>query len=161
MTTQNKSKQPLSIHFEPSRDPNRHWVKLSDGFNSRTIGEYFSAEKLLYTKRKFKHLHRLSNSLGVNSQLVNDYQIDMIKILYESELMYVHVGYLFHYGKIHQYGSAGYEKQIFLELSEFASTPEAAFEKWNSLKASLEAERKAQAAKEAQITMFPAEVNND
>ena len=64
------------ITLSPTKNPKVFNVHLSLGFETRYIGKIdFTGEGTFITKRKTKHVHNLTNSLGLNYELLYNQEI--------------------------------------------------------------------------------------
>ena len=118
-----------SVRLIPTRFPKVYKVELNLDLHRRFIGTLdFAGEGTFSARRALKHLHRKTNSLGLNLELLQRYPFRWIVIEYEGEELITTKIFLLHRGKIFTFGKAGFEKQIFLPLGEWGEERAKVFE---------------------------------
>jgi hypothetical protein len=113
-----KSKKFLELI--PTKHSHIFDVKLNLEFQSRYIGKLdTSGQGKFLANRKAKHLHRITNSLGLNAELINssEFNFRTIVINYEGKKLITTRLYFLTHSKIFSF--KGFEKQYFLPLDEF------------------------------------------
>jgi hypothetical protein len=118
------------IFLNPTKLKSVWTVKLSLPFEQRYIGTLDQAgEKTFICKRKQKHLHRKTNSLGVNLELLQRFDFRWICIEYCSRKFITTKLYLLHHGKTFTFNKSGYETQVFMPLDAWGQEKAVEFEK--------------------------------
>jgi hypothetical protein len=156
MTSKKHTPQP-SIDFRQNRHGNFD-VVLSNGYDRpRFIGKYEPDTKLFSTRRKpQEHTFNNANAIGFNYSLLAEREIDICKVEYGSETLFTHSQFVLATGTVKRF--KGFELQVFLPINEFSDTPGAALQKWDTYKATIEADKRREQAEKAQLSMFETEV---
>ena len=116
------------LELIPTKNPNLFDVALRLGFQTRYIGRLDkSREGRFVTKRKEKHLHRKTNSLGLNLELLNQPFFKWIEISYSDKKLVTTRDYFLHHGKVLNFQKAG-DLQSFLPLNLFGVERAISFE---------------------------------
>ena len=121
-----------SLRLIPTVHSHVYQVQLNLPLQSRYIGKIDEAgEGTFYTKRSEKHLHRKTNSLGLNLELVQrqDLPFKWIIIDFDGRRLVTSREFLLYHGSIYNFRKAGFEKQIFLRLDYWGEERARAFEK--------------------------------
>lgn len=108
------------IFLSPTKNPQIFKVQLNLTFQTRHIGKIdFSGDGTFRTQRKKKHLHNLTQSLGLNYELLYNKEISYkwIKISYQDDELITSREYFKTYSNCFQF--KGFEKQKFLSLDLF------------------------------------------
>lgn len=118
-----------NIELIPTKYPNIFDVALRLGFQTRYIGRLDkSGEGRFLTKRKEKHIHRKTNSLGVNLELLKLQNFKWLQISLGEKKLLTTREFFLHYGKVLNFQKAGFELQSFLPLNLFGAERAIAFE---------------------------------
>lgn len=118
------------ISLSPTKHPSVWTVELRLPFETRYVGKLDKAgEGTFLSKRTEKHLHRKTNSLGVNLELLQRFDFRWICIEYCGRKLFTTKLYLLHYGKVFTFDKSGYESQVFLELNAWGHDKALEFEK--------------------------------
>ena len=99
---------------------------------TRFIGRLDEAgEGTFYTKRSQQQLHRKTNSLGLNLELVQrqDFHFEWIIIEFDGRKLITSREFLFYHGSVFNFHKAGFEKQIFLQLDYWGEDKAKDFER--------------------------------
>ena len=121
-----------NLVLNPTKYPHVFDVALRLGFQTRHIGKLDTAgEGVFYTSRKEKHLHRKTNSLGLNLELVQrqDFPYKWIIIEFDGRRLVTSREFLLYHGAVFNFCKAGFEKQIFLRLDYWGEEKARAFER--------------------------------
>ena len=104
------------------------WViALQTGFTNKHIGKLHTPSGVFECKRiRAKHLHRKTNSIAFNYNLMQSDKIKIIKLSLDDEPFYIARKYLLRVGEVYRYKKQGFELQIFVNLNYFSRTPAAA-----------------------------------
>ncbi len=116
----------------PTKHSNVFDVVLQLELQQRHIGRLDTAgEGTFYTKRNEKHLHRKTNSLGLNLELLQrqDLRFSWILIEYCGKRLVTSRQFLLYHGKVFTFSNSGFEKQIFLRLDLWGEERARAFER--------------------------------
>jgi hypothetical protein len=114
----------------PSRHPNVYKVVLVLLSGRRVIGRLDrAAGGIFYAKRTKDHLHRLSNSLGVNYELLTRFAFRWIFIDFDGLRLITTKNYLLRHGKVLNFSKSGFEIQIFLPIEQFGREKALEFER--------------------------------
>ena len=117
------------IELIPTKNPNIYDVVLRLGFNVRYIGRLDkSGEGKFIAKRKEKHIHRKTSSLGVNLELLKLPLYKWIEISFADKKLITTRDFFLHHGRVLNFQKAGYELQSFLPLNLFSVERARAFE---------------------------------
>lgn len=93
------------------------YLKLINENRTRKLGVYDPIEKTLQLKRNSqKHYHYKSKSYGVNSELLNNLEIDKVKFNIDKKLYMIPISE-FKYAKYLNFNQQGFELQKFLPTS--------------------------------------------
>ena len=124
-----QSQDTNSIRLIPTKHSHVFNVALSLGFQTRYIGRLDQAgEGTFIANRTEKHLHRKSNSLGVNLELLERFTFRWIVIMYCGERLVTTKKYILEHGRIFSFDKSGYEKQCFLNLNDWSEENAIAYE---------------------------------
>ncbi len=107
-------------------------VQLNLPLQTRYIGKLNEAgEGTFFTKRGAQHLHRKTNSLGINLELVQrqDYHFKWILVEFNGKRVITSREFLLYHGSVFDFSKAGFEKQIFLQLDLWGEERAKAFER--------------------------------
>jgi hypothetical protein len=105
-------------------------VVLKLAHQTRYIGRLDQAgEGTFTTKRSEKHLHRKTNSLGVNLELLQRFNFKWIVIDYCGKKLETTRNFLLYHGSVFDFKKAGFEKQCFLKLNLFGRDKAEAFDR--------------------------------
>ena len=107
-------------------------VQLNLDAETRYIGRLDEAgDGTFYTRRSQQHLHRKTNSLGINLELVQrqDFHFKWIIIEFDGQKLITSREFLLYHGSIFDFRRAGFEKQIFLRLEYWGEDKARAFER--------------------------------
>ncbi|MBA4312187.1 MAG: hypothetical protein C0417_06115 [Chlorobiaceae bacterium] len=117
-----------NIQLIPTKYPNIFNVALRLGFQTRYIGRLDkSGEGKFIAKRKEKHIHRKTKSLGINLELLKQ-PFKFIEIELDGQKLQTTREFFLHYGKVLNFQKAGFELQSFLPLNLFGAERAIAFE---------------------------------
>lgn len=136
----NYNNRTKSIELVETDYPFLYEVKLNLPFESRCIGLLdIRDDGTFTTERKFQHLLRIKNALGINQELLTrlDISYKWIVIYYERQELVTSRKYFLAKGKAIQFSSQGFEPQIFLPLSEFGIEKVRLFEATNFIQGDL------------------------
>ena len=120
------------LRLIPTKNVHVFNVQLNLDAETRYIGKIDqSGEGTFRTKRSRQHLHRKTNSLGINLELVTrqDFPFKWIVIEFEGRDLITSKEFLLYHGSIFDFGKAGFEKQIFLKLDYWGVEKAIAFER--------------------------------
>ena len=116
-----------AIELIAAREKGVFQVMLSDGFSQKCIGRFNEASGTFTTFRsEAKHLHKKSNCLAVNEQLLSELPgLRWVSIIYEDAAgrkreLKTSREYLLSHGRKAAYQQTGFEQQVFLPLSEWS-----------------------------------------
>lgn len=137
------------VQINPTKHPQIFTVSLNLGFENRFIGKLNTANSGTFAaKRTENHIHRKTNSFGINLELLNDKSIQFKWIVLRLKK---HDGsiqdftttrdYYLKHGKKFTFGKAGFEQQIFLPLPEFDYERALRFEQSQGIQQSLFSEK--------------------
>ncbi|MDI6804876.1 MAG: hypothetical protein QME58_13735 [Bacteroidota bacterium] len=110
------------LTFKPTNKLGISNVILSDGFCSKIIGSYNSANQTFFCFRTEKrHLHRSSGSLAINEMVLEIPGLRWLEIAYTDssgrvQSLKTSKDFLLKFGKKSAFKSTDYEAQIFLPL---------------------------------------------
>lgn len=122
-----------SLRLIPSKYSNLFNVQVSLGFETRYIGKVDTAGEGTFTaNRTERHLHRKSNSIGLNLELLKTIPFKWIVIFYCGERLVTSKEYMLHHGRIFSFSKAGFEKQCFLSLDQWGEDRVKEFERSDS-----------------------------
>ncbi len=113
---------PLTI--EPAKQPNLYDVKLllKNG-KQVTIAKFDPQIKRLTALKKIQHKYLKGNCFSI-AEAVREIDFEILEVLYEKQSYFVTKNFLFRHGILYQF--KGFEKQIFLPVSKFSRSVEAA-----------------------------------
>ncbi|MGD0037064.1 MAG: hypothetical protein ABSC53_07210 [Bacteroidota bacterium] len=118
------------IFLNPTKHSNVWTVELRLPFETRYVGKLDKAgEGTFLCKRKEKHLHRKTNSLGVNLELLQRFDFRWVCIEYCGRKLFTTKLYLLHNGKVFTFDKSGFESQVFLELDAWGQEKAVEFER--------------------------------
>lgn len=109
-------------------DSNRQHVKnvalyLNGSIRPKIIGSLDILTKTFSTKRsRAKHVHRNTNSLAFNYQLLNLPEVQFIEVNLDGEKLFISKAEALKVGKNYRFGKAGYELQLFVPLDKFSKS---------------------------------------
>jgi hypothetical protein len=113
----NPQQYTQNLSLIPTQYPHVYDVALKLDFQTRYIGKLNkSGEGTFYTKRKESHLHRKTNSLGINYELLQGNSFKWISIDYCGKKLITTKKYFLRYGRVFNFHKAGFELQCFLPL---------------------------------------------
>ena len=121
-----------SLRLIPTAHLHVFQVRLNLPLQTRYIGKLNEAgEGTFFTKRGAQHLHRKTNSLGINLELVQrqDYHFKWILVEFNGERVITSREFLLYHGSVFDFSKAGFEKQIFLQLNLWGEERAKAFER--------------------------------
>ncbi len=126
------------IFLSPTKHCNVWTVELHLPFETRYVGKLDKAgEGTFFCKRKEKHLHRKTNSLGINLELLQRFNFRWICIEYCGRKLITTKLYLLHHCKVFAFDKAGYEAQAFLELDAWGQEKALLFERHSGTQGTL------------------------
>lgn len=118
------------IELCPTRVASVQNVVLHLNGTARLIGRLDSAAGgIFYTKRTVNHLHRVSNSLGLNYEFLSRYPFRWVNIDYDGRRLVTTKNYFLKNGKVLNFSKAGFELQVFLPLEKFGRDTALEFER--------------------------------
>ena len=119
-----------NIQLVATKFPYVFTVALKLDHQTRYIGKLDKAgDGTFTTKRTERHIHRLTNSLGVNLELLQRFTFKWIVISYCGNKLVTSRNYFLKHGKVFNFEKSGYEKQAFLNLSLFGEDKAQLFER--------------------------------
>ena len=121
-----------SLRLIPTKHSHTFNVQLTLALQTRYVGKLDEAgDGTFYTKRCQKHVHRKSNSLGINLELVQrqDFHFKWILIEFEGRRLITSREFLLYHGSVFDFSKAGFEKQVFLRLDLWGEERARAFER--------------------------------
>jgi hypothetical protein len=118
------------IFLSPTKLSSVWTVELRLPFETRYVGKLDKAgDGTFLSKRKEKHLHRKTNSLGVNLELLQRFDFKYVCIEYCGRRLFTTKLFLLHHGKVFTFDKAGFEAQVFLPLDDWGREKALEFEK--------------------------------
>jgi hypothetical protein len=118
------------IILSPTKLKSVWTVELHLPFETRYVGKLDKAgEGIFLSKRTEKHLHRKTNSLGINLELLQRFDFKWICIEYCGLKLFTTKLFLLHHGTVFTFDKSGYESQVFLELDAWGQKKALEFEK--------------------------------
>lgn len=126
------SQYTKSLRLIPTQHGHVFQVQLNLPLQTRHIGKIDEAgEGTFFTKRGAQHLHRKTNSLGINLELVQrqDFKFKWILVEFNGKRLVTSREFLLYHGSIFDFSKAGFEKQIFLRLDYWGEERARAFER--------------------------------
>ena len=118
------------IFLSPTKLKSVWTVELRLPFQTRYVGKLDKAgEGTFICKRKEKHLHRKTNSLGMNLELLQRFNFRWIYVEYCGRKLLTTKLYLLHHGKVFTFDKSGFEAQVFLELDAWGQEKALDFER--------------------------------
>lgn len=118
------------IFLNPTKHSSIWNVELRLPFETRYVGKLDKAgEGTFFCKRKEKHLHRKTNSLGVNLELLQRFDFKWICIEYCGQKLFTTKLYLLQLGKVFAFDKSGFESQVFLDLDSWGQGKALEFER--------------------------------
>jgi len=119
-----------TLHLIPTRFAHVFNVQLSLPSQTRYIGKLDEAgEGTFSSKRSEKHLHRKTNSIGVNLELLHRFQFKWIVMFFCCEELVTTKNFMLHHGKVLSFDKAGFERQCFLSLDLWGEEQAIEFER--------------------------------
>lgn len=118
-----------NIELIPTKFPYVFNVSLKLDHQTRYIGKLDKASEGTFSaKRTEKHLHRKTNSLGINLELLQRFNFKWIVISFCGNKLVTSRNYFLQYGKVFNFEKSGYEKQCFLTLDLWSEDKAQLFE---------------------------------
>ncbi len=118
-----------NIFLSPTKLSSIWTVELRLPFETRYVGKLDKAgEGTFLCKRKEKHLHRKTNSLGVNLELLQRFDFKWICVEYCGQKLFTTKMYLLNYGKVFTYEKSG-DTQVFLPFDLWGEKKSLDYEK--------------------------------
>ncbi len=118
-----------SLQLIPSKRAEVFKVVLTLESGTRRIGKLDKSGLGTFTaKRKEQHLHRLTNSLGVNLELLQRHEFKWIVIDFCGQTLVTTRNFILYHGRVMTFGRGGYEPQCFLKLEHWGRDKAEAFE---------------------------------
>ncbi len=118
------------IILSPTKLKSVWTVELHLPFETRYVGKLDKAgEGTFICKRKEKHLHWKTNSLGVNLELLQRFDFRWICIEYCGRKLFTTKLYILHHGKVFTFDKSGFETQAFLPLEAWGQDKALEFER--------------------------------
>ncbi len=112
------------LSIEPAKQPHLQDVKLLlENGKQVTIAKYDPQIKRLTALKKIQHKYMKRNSFSI-AVAVREIDFDILEVLYEKHSYFVTKEFLFMHGNQYQFN--GFEKQVFLPVSKFSRSIEAA-----------------------------------
>ena len=121
-----------NLQLIPTKHAHCFNVQLNLEAETRYIGRLDeSGDGTFYTKRLKNHLHRKTDSLGLNLELLQrqDFHFKRIVIDFDGRKLITSRNFVLYHGSIYNFRKAGFEKQIFLRLDYWGEDKAIAFEK--------------------------------
>jgi hypothetical protein len=121
-----------SLRLIPTKHSHVFDVTLQLDHQTRHIGRIDEAgEGVFYSKRSEKHIHRKTNSLGLNLELVQrqDLPFKWIIIEFDGRKLVTSREFLLYHGSVFNFSKAGFEKQVFLKLDYWGEQKARDFER--------------------------------
>jgi len=119
-----------SVRLIQARNPHVYDVALDLGHQTRYIGKLDkSGEGTFSAKRNEKHLHRKTNSLGINLELLQRFDFKSIVIEYVGNKLVSTRSFILYHGSVLDFSKSGFEKQVFLKLDLWGRERAEAFER--------------------------------
>jgi hypothetical protein len=105
--------------------PGVYKVMLHLNTGIRNIGLIdYNGEPTYYTTRSAAHLHRKSQSLAINAEVVKRFKVVWVCVQYCGEVLWTKAKDLLTKGFVLNFKSQGYEPQIFLKLRDWTKKKE-------------------------------------
>jgi hypothetical protein len=118
------------IFLSPTKLPSVWTAEFRLPFETRYVGKLDKAgEGTFIYKRKEKHLHRKTNLLGENLELLQRFDFRWICIDFCGRKLFTTKLYILSHGKVFTFDKSGFESQIFLDLDVWGQDKALAFER--------------------------------
>jgi len=108
------------IRLVPTRRPHVSRIELHLEQEVRHIGTLdASGEGTLYLRRTQKQVHRRTNSIGINAELVDRFGFRWVQVDFEGEALVTTRSFLRAHSRSFTFERAGFERQRFMALTDW------------------------------------------